>query len=82
MLAVAVDLDHVVVAVLQRVDEARLHGAADAEVERRRRTRAPARSAHCAVCVGRAVVDDEDVELGRLARAARRMTSATVAASL
>ncbi len=34
MLAVAVDLDHVVVAVLVGVLEAGLHGAADAEVER------------------------------------------------
>ena len=63
MLAVAVHLDHVVVAVLQRVEEARLHGPADPQVERvvqDARTgvlRDPAR------VVGRPVVDHEHVEV-------------------
>ena len=64
VLPVAVDLDRDVEAVLQRVLVAGLHGAADTEVERERRRppRPPARHAR-AVRVGRAVVDDDDLEL-------------------
>ena len=65
VLAVAVDLHGGVVAALERVDVAGLHGAADAEVERvaehLRARRGRARSG----VVGRAVVDHEHVELGR-----------------
>ena len=62
VLAVAVHLDHVVVAVVERVEEARLHGAADAEVERVAQD-ARARVLRDALgVVGRAVVDHEHVE--------------------
>ena len=62
MLSVAVDLRHVVVVVLARVDEARLHGSADSQVEWEIHD---ARSRGCrkkGCLIGRAVVDYEDIE--------------------
>ena len=49
VLAVAVDLHRALVAVVERVPEAGVHGAADAEVERQVDDRTPARSATSAV---------------------------------
>ena len=65
VLAVAVDLRHVVVAVLARIDEAGLDGAADPEVERQRRRSRRPRGCACGSLVGRAVIDHDHVELGR-----------------
>ena len=71
VLAVAVDADSEVEVVLERVAEAGLHGAADAEVERQ----AQHPRAGCARDLGgavvRAVVDHEDLEL-RVVRAELR----------
>ena len=65
VLAVAVDLNGDLVAVLVRVDVAGLHRAADAEVERQPQHRAPRPRRALRGAVRRAVVDDEHVELGR-----------------
>ena len=66
VLAVAVDLDHVVVAVLLRVREARLYRAADAEVERETQHPGAGLLGARGGVVGRAVVDHDDVEVRRL----------------
>ena len=69
VLAVAVDAHGEVVAVLERVAEAGLHGAADPEVERQpEHARARRSAATLGRAVGRAVVDDDDVEPGSNAR--------------
>ena len=65
VLAVAVDLREEVIAVLARVHEAGLHGAADTQVERQLEDlRAGFEREHCRG-VGRAVVDHQRVEAGR-----------------
>ena len=64
MLAVAVDLDGDVVAALEREAVPRLHGTADAEVERQPQHVRAAVGGHARRAVGRAVVDDDDVEVG------------------
>ncbi len=67
VLAVAVDLDGDVVAVSERVLVAGLHRAADAEVEGMAEDHRPFGLGLDDGFVGRAVVDDEDVEPWRLA---------------
>ena len=64
VLAVAVDLDGHLVAVLAGVQVAGLHGTADAEVERQRQHRGARRAGARGGRVGRAVVHDQDVEIG------------------
>ena len=69
VLAVAVDLHHQLVAALVREHEACLHRAADAEVERRAHDARAGRAGELRRIIGRAVVDDEHVELaGELAQ--------------
>jgi len=65
MLPVAVHLDHVVVAVVERVDEARLNRAADPEIEGMADDPRAGVLSEGPGAVGRAVVDDDDVEPGR-----------------
>ena len=62
VLAVAVDLHGELVAVLERVAEAGLDGAADAEVERQAEDVRARRGGDRGGAVGRAVVDDDDLE--------------------
>ena len=62
VLAVAVEPDGELVAVLERVLEAGLDGAADAEVEREPDDRGAMRGGDAGGVVRRAVVDDDDVE--------------------
>ena len=62
VLAVAVEADGDLVAVLERVLEAGLDGAADAEVERQPDDRRARGGGDLGGRVGRAVVDDDDVE--------------------
>ena len=64
VLAVAVEADRELVAVLERVPEAGLHGAADAEVEREAEHDGAPRLCDRRRAVRRAVVDDDDVEAG------------------
>ena len=79
VLAVAVDAHGDVVAVLEREPEARLHGAADAEVERQAQHVRALRRGDVRRAIGRAVVDDDDVEVRRRTRAARRSRAAPCA---
>jgi hypothetical protein len=67
VLAVAVHLSRDVVAVRERVLEARLDGAPDSEVEGMAKDRRPPRLRLGGGCVGGAVVDDQDVESGGVA---------------
>ncbi len=64
VLAVAVDLDHDVVAVAQRVRVARAHGPADPEGERQGEHDGPGRGGDGGGRVARVVVDDHDVGTG------------------
>ena len=64
VLPVSVDADSDVEAVLERETEARLHGAADAEVERQAERDCTIRSRDLARAVDGAVVDDDDHETG------------------
>ena len=67
MLTVAVDLHGDLVAALERIDVAALHRAADAEVERQpQHARAGVRRQRSGRVL-RAIVDDQDVEIGRAA---------------
>jgi hypothetical protein len=70
VLAVAVDLRHDVVAALQRVPEARLHGPADADVERQLHHAGARGGRHGGGLVGRPVVDHEHLP-GRRVRVER-----------
>ncbi len=62
MLAVAVHTNSDVVAVLEREPKARLHGAADAEVEGKTKHPCALRSRNLRRAVERAVVHDHDIE--------------------
>ena len=64
VLPVAVDLDHVVVAVLERELEARLHGAPNAEIKRVAQYARARGHPLAARGVRRPVVDHEDVHVG------------------
>ena len=66
MLPVAVHLDHVVVAALERIYEARLDCAADSEVEGVAQHTSSGLAGELAGAVGRAIVDDQHVERGDL----------------
>ena len=67
MLAVGIDLDGDVVAVVPRVLVARLHGTADAEVEGQLQHDRAGLAGHLRGGVARAVVHDGDVNVGPLA---------------
>ena len=65
MLPVAIDLDRDLIRMLLGVHVAGLHRSADSQIERKSENRsAGARSTRCRAVRG-AVVDDDDVELGR-----------------
>jgi hypothetical protein len=66
VLTVAVHLGHIVIAVLERIEESRLDGAADAEVEGVVKDLRPSPLRDPARIVGRAVVDHEHVESRRV----------------
>ena len=80
MLAVAVDLSQEVISVLARVDEAGLHGAADAQVERQLTTRAPARDASASVSSVEPSSTTSASNAGRCLRSAS--TTPTIVAAL
>ena len=82
VLAVAVDLDGDVVAVLERVLVARLHRAADAEVERHPHDACAGGARGPRRVVGRAVVDDQHVEVRARAAADPSRSRPMAAASL
>ena len=82
VLAVAVDLDRDVVAALQRVIGTRLHGAADAEVEGMAQDLGAGGAGAVGGVVGGAVVDDDDVEVGRVLAQIASTVPAIGAASL
>ena len=64
VLAVAVDLDGDVEVMLGRILDARLNGGADAEVVRQAEHGCAGRAGELGGAVGRAVVDDDDLEVG------------------
>jgi GT2 family glycosyltransferase len=66
MLPVAVDLHSHVVATLQRVDVATLHRATDPKVERHSQHGCTGLCRSVGRPIGRAIVDDQHIELGRI----------------
>ncbi len=66
MLAVSVDLHRDVVSVAKRVEISRLHGAANAEVERKIQDERPCFASDPRSLILRAVVDDQCVDEAQL----------------